>query len=224
MSVDFHVKALSPSSAEVASERETPSTTMIELPPLPYPENALAPTISATTVETHYEKHHRGYVEALRRLIAETPFAPMSLEQIIAATKHRRNAIFNNAAQAWNHTFYWRSLRPPQPTSSMPSQLNTLIQASFGGLQQLKQELATAATTQFGSGWAWLVVAGSKLRVIATSNAQTPLMTTMKPLLAIDVWEHAYYLDYRNRRADYVNAVLEHLLNWRFAAQNLASP
>ena len=145
----------------------------------------------------------------------------MSLEGIIAATKHRRDAMFNNAAQAWNHSFYWRSLQPPQHAGVIPPQLNTLIQA-FGGLGRLKQELATAATAQFGSGWAWLVFADSQLRVIATSNADTPLTTSMKPLLVLDVWEHAYYLDYRNRRAEYVNAVLERLLNWRFAAQNLA--
>ena len=219
--MSFSAKVGSPPSAKVASDRETAATSLIQLPPLPYPENALEPTISATTVETHYEKHHRGYVETLNRLIAGTTFALMSLEGIIAATQHRRDAMFNNAAQAWNHTFYWHSLQPPQPTSAIPRQLHTLIQA-FGGLARLKQQLAAAATVQFGSGWAWLVLADSQLRVIATSNADTPLTTTMKPLLVLDVWEHAYYLDYRNRRADYVNAVLEHLLNWRFAAQNLA--
>jgi superoxide dismutase, Fe-Mn family len=221
--MDVKANAQSPSSGKVATNRETASTTVVELAPLPYPENALEPAISAATVETHYEKHHRGYVEALKRLVAETPFAQMSLEQIIVATKHRPGAIFNNAAQAWNHAFYWRSLRPPQPTNPIPAQLNTLIQASFGGAQQLKQELASAATGLFGSGWAWLVIAYSQLRVIATSNADTPLTTAMKPLLVLDVWEHAYYLDYRHRRADYVNSVLEHLLNWRFAAQNLPS-
>ena len=211
------------SSDKIATDRDKASTTLLQLPPLPYPENALEPAISAATVETHYEKHRRGYVEALNRLIAGTSFAQMSLEDIIVATKHRPGAIFNNAAQAWNHAFYWRSLRPPQPTTVIPSQLNTLIQTSFGGLQRLKQELASAATTLFGSGWAWLVVTDSQLRVITTRNADTPLTTTLKPLLLLDVWEHAYYLDYRNRRADYVNSVLEHLLNWRFAVQNLAA-
>jgi superoxide dismutase, Fe-Mn family len=218
--MDLNVHDQAPSSGKIASNRERASTSLIQLPPLPYLANALEPAISATTVETHYEKHHRGYVEAVNRLIVGTTFALMSLEGIIAATEHRRDAMFNNAAQAWNHSFYWRSLQPPQPTSVIPLQLNTLIQA-FGGLARLKQELAAAATAQFGSGWAWLVFADSQLRVIATSNADTPLATSMKPLLVLDVWEHAYYLDYRNRRAEYVNAVLEHLLNWRFAAQNL---
>ena len=218
--MDLNVTVQPGSSGKV--DGVTAPASLIQLPTLPYPENALAPTISAITVETHYQKHHRGYVEALNRMIAGTNFALMSLEGIIAATKHRRDGMFNNAAQAWNHTFYWRSLQPPQPTSAIPQQLDGPIQA-FGGLARVKQELAAAATAQFGSGWAWLVLADSRLRVIATSNADTPLNTGVKPLLVIDVWEHAYYLDYRNRRADYVNAVLEHSLNWRFAAHNLAA-
>jgi len=220
--MNVNVTAQPGSAGTVASDGKTAPASLIQLPALPYPENALAPTISAITVETHYGKHHRGYVEALNRMIAGTNFALMSLEGIIAATKHRRDGLFNNAAQAWNHTFYWRSLQPPQPTNAAPPQLNGLMQA-FGGFARLKQELAAAATAQFGSGWAWLVLADSQLRVIATSNADTPLTGGMKPLLALDVWEHAYYLDYHNRRADYVNAVLERLLNWQFAAQNLAA-
>jgi Fe-Mn family superoxide dismutase len=129
-------------------------------------------------------------------------------------------ALFNNAAQIWNHTFYWRSLRR-QGGGEPPVALARRIEASFGSLVECKKALATAATTQFGSGWAWLVLEGDALKVVKTSNAQTPLTTGMKPLLAIDVWEHAYYLDYQNRRADYVNAVLDKLINWSFAADNL---
>ena len=152
--MDLNVHDQSPSSGKIASSRERVSASLIQLAPLPYPANALEPTISATTVETHYGKHHRGYVEAINRLIAGTTFALMSLEGIIAATKHRRDAMFNNAAQAWNHSFYWRSLQPPQHAGVIPPQLNTLIQA-FGGLGRLKQELATAATALVLLWLAW---------------------------------------------------------------------
>jgi Fe-Mn family superoxide dismutase len=220
--VDSDSNAGSPSSAGLLATGEAVPT-FHPLPPLPYPQNALEPAISADTVETHYGKHHRGYVERLNRLIPGTPYALMPLEGIVLAAKYRADEIFNNAAQAWNHTFYWRSLRPPDPKSAIPVYLSALIQASFGGLPELKRELAAAATAHFGAGWAWLVLAGSRLRVTTTGNADTPLMSGLKPLLVIDVWEHAYYLDYRNRRADYVNSVVEHLLNWQFAADSLAS-
>jgi Fe-Mn family superoxide dismutase len=144
------------------------------------------------------------------------------LTTIITATagKADKSAIFNNAAQDWNHTFYWRSLQP-NGGGEPPAALMQKIEASFGNLDVCKKELAAAATTQFGSGWAWLVADGDKLKVVKTGNAETPMTTGLKPLLTIDVWEHAYYLDYQNRRADYVNAVLDKLINWEFAAENL---
>jgi Fe-Mn family superoxide dismutase len=196
--------------------------TLHVLPPLPYAENALDPVISANTIGFHYGKHHKGYVDTLNKLIAGTELANLSLEKLIAETagKADKVAIFNNAAQAWNHTFYWRSLRP-KAGSEPPAALKARIDASFGNLDACKKELATAATTQFGSGWAWLVLEADKLKVIKTGNADTPLTMGVKPLLTIDAWEHAYYLDYQNRRADYVNAVLDKLINWGFAADNL---
>jgi Fe-Mn family superoxide dismutase len=144
------------------------------------------------------------------------------LESIITATsgKADKTAIFNNAAQTWNHTFYWHSLKP-KGGGEPPAALKQKIEASYGTLDALKKELASAATTQFGSGWAWLVLNGGKLKVVKTGNADAPINTGMKPLLTIDVWEHAYYLDYQNRRADHIDAVLEKLINWDFAAENL---
>jgi Fe-Mn family superoxide dismutase len=192
------------------------------LPSLPYAENALDPVISANTIGFHYGKHHKGYVDTLNKLIAGTQLANLSLEKLIAETSGKADkvAIFNNAAQTWNHTFYWRSLRP-KGGGEPPAALKQKIEASFGNLDACKKQLATAATTQFGSGWAWLVLEAGKLKVVKTGNADTPLTKAVKPLLTIDVWEHAYYLDYQNRRADYVNAVLDKLINWGFAADNL---
>lgn len=192
------------------------------LPPLPFADNALDPVISANTLSFHYGKHHRAYVDNLNKLVAGTELADLSLEQVIAATAGRADkaGIFNNAAQIWNHTFYWNSLAP-KGGGEPPAALKQKIEASFGTLDACKQELATAATTQFGSGWAWLALDGDKLKVVKTANANVPLTEGMKPLLVIDVWEHAYYLDYQNRRADYVNAVLDKLINWGFAANNL---
>ncbi|MBV8466009.1 MAG: superoxide dismutase [Burkholderiales bacterium] len=194
------------------------------LPPLPYAENALDPVISANTVGFHYGKHHRAYFDNLNKLLANTPLAEQSLEQIVRATAGQsdKSAIFNNAAQAWNHTFYWNSLRASG--GGKPGQeLGERIDKDFGSFDAMRKELITAATTLFGSGWAWLVLADGKLKVVKTGNADNPMTQGMKPLLTIDVWEHAYYLDYQNRRADYVNAVLDKLVNWEFAASNLAA-
>ena len=193
------------------------------LPPLPYPENALDPVISPRTLSFHYGKHHKGYVDTLNKLVAGTELAGSVAGALIAATagKADKTAIFNNAAQVWNHTFYWRSLRP-NGGGEPPAALKQKIEADFRrSLDACKKELATAATTQFGSGWAWLVQDAGMLKVVKTGNAGTPLTRNVKPLLAIDVWEHAYYLDYQNRRADHVNAVLDKLINWGFAADNL---
>jgi superoxide dismutase, Fe-Mn family len=191
------------------------------LPPLPYAENALEPTITATTVLFHYGKHHKGYVDNLNKFVAGTEYAGLSLEKIIisAAGRPEVTAIFNNAAQIWNHTFYWKSMSP-KGGGEPPAALRQKIVASFGSVDACKKELASAAVSQFGSGWSWLVLDGDKLKVIKTANAETPLTTGMKPLLTIDVWEHAYYLDYQNRRPDYVNVVLDKLINWEFALQN----
>jgi superoxide dismutase, Fe-Mn family len=191
------------------------------LPPLPYAENALEPIITAKTMSFHYGKHHKGYVDNLNKLIAGTEYADLSLEKIIAGTAGRPEgtSIFNNAAQIWNHTFYWKSMNPKR-AGEPPAALKLKIIASFGSVDDCKKELASAAVSQFGSGWSWLVLENGNLKVVKTANAETPLAKGMQPLLTIDVWEHAYYLDYQNRRADYVNAVLDKLINWEFALQN----
>lgn len=206
------------------SKTETSKAGPHTLPALPYAENALEPVITAKTLSFHYGKHHQGYVDKLNKLIADTNYADLSMEQIIAkaAGKPKKTAIFNNAAQVWNHTFYWQSLTP-KGGGEPPAALKQRIEAAFGSVDACKKELASAAVSQFGSGWAWLVLKGGKLKVVKTANAEVPLTMDMKPLLVIDVWEHAYYLDYQNRRADYVNAVLDKLLNWEFALQNANS-
>jgi Fe-Mn family superoxide dismutase len=191
-------------------------------PPLPYAPDALAPAISARTIDFHYNKHHKGYFTNLAKLVAGTPWAQASLEDIILASagKPESRAVFNNAAQALNHNLYWMSLTPK---GSAPSEaLNAAIVRDFGTRAALEAELAKAAAGQFGSGWGWLAADGSKLKVVATSNAATPLTEGMTPLLVIDVWEHAYYLDEQNRRPDYISAVLP-LLDWAGASQRYAA-
>ncbi len=204
------------------NNEKSASTSPRILPPLPYADNALEPVISANTIGFHYGKHHRAYVDNLNKLTAGTEFADLPLEKIIAAAagKPDKTAIFNNAAQTWNHTFYWNSLKP-KGGGEPPAVLKQKIEASFGTLDACKKELAAAAMGQFGSGWAWLVLEGGMLKVVKTGNADNPLAAGLKPLLTIDVWEHAYYLDYQNRRADYLNAVLEKVINWDFAAENI---
>jgi superoxide dismutase, Fe-Mn family len=194
----------------------------IALPPLPFEQSALEPVISANTLSYHYGKHHKTYVETLNKLAVGTEFADMPLEKIIKATDGNAEhaAIFNNAAQVWNHTFYWHSLKP-KGGGEPPAALKKLIESSFGSVDACKKELSATAVGEFGSGWAWLAQDGDRLKVIKTGNAQTPLTKGPKPLLTIDVWEHAYYLDYQNRRVDYVNALIDKLINWEFAAQNL---
>ena len=191
------------------------------LAPLPFAANALEPVISARTLSFHYDKHHRAYLTNLNRLVENTPYAKMPLEQIVRQTAAKADTagLFNNAAQTWNHTFYWQSLKPGG--SEVPAALRSKIEADFGSIEACTKALTEAAVTQFASGWAWLVAENGRLKVVKTSNAETPLTQAMKPLLTIDVWEHAYYLDYQNRRAEYVAAVIEKLLNWEFAAQNL---
>ena len=195
------------------------------LPVLPYPENALAPVISSTTIGFHYGKHHRAYVENLNKAVQGSELANKSLEEIVKTTAAdpKRVGIFNNAAQDWNHTFYWNSMRPSG--GGMPNgAIADHIKDSFGDYAKFRQEFTDAAVTQFGSGWAWLVQdQGNKLKVLKTANADTPMARGMNCLLTCDVWEHAYYLDYQYRRPDYVNAWLDKLVNWEFASQRLAS-
>ncbi|WP_300088386.1 superoxide dismutase [uncultured Nitrosomonas sp.] len=192
------------------------------LAPLPYADNALEPVISAHTLSFHYGKHHKAYVDNLNKLVAGTAFSGQSLEQIITATVGQADkaGIFNNAAQIWNHMFYWHSLSP-KGGGEPPAALKQKIEESFGSIDAFKQEFANAAITQFGSGWAWLAQDGSRLSIVKTANAETPLTRGIRPLLTIDVWEHAYYLDFQNRRPDYVNTVIDKLINWEFAAANL---
>ena len=192
------------------------------LPPLPYDEDALEPVISAKTISFHYGKHHQGYVNKLNKQLVDAEFSEMPLDKIITATadKADKSAIFNNAAQIWNHTFYWKSLTP-KGGGEPPSDLTKMIKDSFGSTEACKNEFASMAASQFGSGWGWLVLDGEKLKVVKTANAAVPFTKGIKPLLTIDVWEHAYYLDYQNRRGDYVKAVLDKLINWEFALENI---
>jgi superoxide dismutase, Fe-Mn family len=198
-------------------------TAPFKLPPLPWADNALEPIISANTLGFHYGKHHKAYVDKLNELVAGKPLADMPLEQIIRETANKpdQKAVFNNAGQAWNHTFYWNSLRAKSDRKPDTALLSK-IEAAFGSLDEMKKQLIDAGLTQFGSGWAWLVSDKGTLKIQKTANAETPLAMGLNPLLTIDVWEHAYYLDYQNRRADYLKAVVDGILNWDFAAQNLA--
>jgi Fe-Mn family superoxide dismutase len=188
-----------------------------ELPALPYAKDALAPHISQETLEFHYGKHHQAYVTNLKGLLEGKPEASQSLEQIIQGSS---GGVFNNAAQIWNHTFFWNSLKPNgggKPTGELAS----MIDRDFGGYDKMKEALSKAAVTQFGSGWGWLVLNGDKLEVMQTSNADLPMKHGKKALLTIDVWEHAYYIDYRNLRPKFVETVIDKLLNWDFALANL---
>ena len=196
----------------------------ITLAPLPYADDALAPTISAKTISFHYGKHHAGYVKTLNGLVAGTKYEGLSLEGIVAASRDAGDtAIFNNAAQTWNHDFYWRSLAPAGKGGEPSAELLAAINASFGSLDACKAALADAAVKRFGSGWAWLLKKDGKLVVESTSNADTPCgKADVKPLLVIDVWEHAYYLDWQNARAAYVKAVVDGHLNWSLASSNFA--
>ena len=192
------------------------------LPPLPYPKDALEPYISAKTLEFHHGKHHKTYVDTLNKLVEGKPEANMPLEQLIAAAyRNEKTAVFNNAAQAWNHDFFWHCLKPGGGQAPQ-GELKRAIDHDLGGVEKFAAAFKEAATTQFGSGWAWLIFDGSRLRVVKTGNAVNPIATGQIALLTCDVWEHAYYLDYQNRRADFVGAFLDHLVNWDFVAANFA--
>jgi len=191
------------------------------LPPLPWAEDALDPVISARTIGLHYGKHHAAYVKKLNELVQGTRYADMPLEQVVRESSGKEQKIFNNAAQAWNHAFFWNCLRKGggKPTGAITSR----IDSDFGGYDAFRRKFADAAVNCFGSGWAWLVDKDGKLDVIATANAATPIAMGATPLLALDVWEHAYYVDYENRRPEYVAAVIDKLLDWEFAARSLES-
>jgi Fe-Mn family superoxide dismutase len=196
----------------------------LNLAPLPYAVNALEPVISAKTLSFHHGKHQQAYVDNANKMIVGTELADQRLDQIVTATvgNAERASIFNNAAQAWNHSFYWHCLKP-KGGGEPPAALKRKMETAFGSVDACKKELANQAVAQFGSGWAWLVLEGSNLKVVKTANADTPFTQGLTPLLAIDVWEHAYYLDYQNKRAEHVNAVIDKLMNWEFAAANLES-
>jgi len=196
--------------------------TEFQLPPLPYPQDALAPHLSAKTMSFHYGKHHQAYVDNLNKLAAGTPWAGQPLAKIIreSAGAADKAAVFNNAAQVWNHTFFWQSMKAGgggKPTGRLLKQ----IDKSFQSFDEFKKAFAAAALAQFGSGWAWLIQEGDALKIVKTSNADTPVAHGQTALLTCDVWEHAYYLDYQNRRKDFVEAFLNHLVNWEFAASQL---
>ncbi|NMG05827.1 superoxide dismutase [Brasilonema sp. UFV-L1] len=194
-----------------------------ELPPLPYDYDALSPLISSDTLKFHHDKHHAGYVTNLNKLIEGTELANKSLEEIVLATANdsSKAGIFNNAAQVWNHTFYWNGLKKG---SAAPSgELAEKIKASFGSLDEFKKQFKEAGATQFGSGYAWLVLDKGELKVVKTPNAANPITNSQTPLLTADVWEHAYYLDYQNRRPDYLETFLNELINWDFVAEQYAN-
>jgi len=194
-----------------------------ELPPLPYDKSALEPHTSAKTLEFHHGKHHQAYVTNLNNLIKDSPLASKSLEAIIKETvkDESKVGIFNNAAQVWNHTFFWHSMKP-KGGGTPGGDLAQAINRDFGGLDKFKEQFKTAAVGQFGSGWAWLVAEAGKLKIVKTANAHTPLTSGATALLTCDVWEHAYYLDYQNRRPDFVQTFLDHLVNWDEAAKRLS--
>jgi len=189
-----------------------------ELAPLPYDKDALAPHISAQTLDFHYDKHHRGYMEKLRKAIEDKPEAKKSLEEIIRAAE---GPTFNSAAQVWNHDFYWQSMKPGGG-GAPEGPLRERIEADFHSVDDFKQRFAEVAKGEFGSGWAWLVLDEGRLKVLSTHDADNPVNRGGEPLLTCDVWEHAYYLDYQNDRASYVQAFLDHLIDWDFAAKNLS--
>ena len=205
----------------VTDPKAPPRAGTFELPPLPYAYDALEPVISRRTVELHYDKHHRDYIDKLNQLIEETELAHVALDEVVRRSVRMpgKQQIFNNAGQAWNHHFYWRSLTPDggRPSAAMKQRL----ERDFGSYEKFAESFVKTCMEQFGTGWAWLVVEANTLKLTHTADADTPIAHGMTPLLTIDVWEHAYYLDYQNRRQEYAKKVVEKLLNWQFVEQNL---
>lgn len=194
-----------------------------ELPPLPYPPNALEPHMSANTLGFHHGKHHQAYVTNLNNLVKGTPLENAPIEQVIkdSAGNADKVGIFNNSAQVWNHTFFWSCMKP-QGGGAPTGALASAIDQAFGGLDKFKEQFKAAGVGQFGSGWAWLVVENGSLKITKTPNADLPMVHGQTAVLTCDVWEHAYYLDYQNRRPDFIQTFLDHLVNWDFAAANFA--
>jgi Fe-Mn family superoxide dismutase len=194
-----------------------------ELPPLPYPKNALEPHTSAQTLDFHHGKHHQAYVTNLNNLVKGSPLENQSLEQVIMAahSDSSKAGVFNNAAQVWNHTFFWNCMKP-QGGGAPGGDLAAAIDRDLGGLAKFKDDFKAAGAGRFGSGWAWLIADKGKLKIVTTPNAGTPMTDGQTALMTCDVWEHAYYLDFQNRRPDFLQAFLDHLANWDFAAANLA--
>jgi len=194
----------------------------ITLPDLPYQKDGLAPHISSQTLEFHHGKHHSTYVANLNKLIEGTDLAGDTLEDIIRKTVNdeSKTAIYNNAAQVWNHTFYWNCMKPGGGGMPMGAIAEKIV-ADFGGYDTFVEQLKNSALTQFGSGWAWLVIKNNKLTIMKTANADTPIAHNIKPLLTVDVWEHAYYLDYQNARGTYLDVFIQNLINWEFVNKNL---
>lgn len=195
-----------------------------ELPPLPYAYDALDPYISAKTLEFHHDKHHAAYVTNYNKMVQDAGLADKSIEEVIKETYNdsSKSGIFNNGAQAWNHTFFWNSLKPGgggAPTGEIAAK----IDSDLGGYEKFKEDFKKAAATQFGSGWAWLTLDNGTLKITNSPNAVNPLAIGQKPLLTLDVWEHAYYLDYQNKRPDFIDAFINNLINWDFVNQNLAA-
>ena len=195
----------------------------ILLPSLPYAENALEPHYSGKTISFHYGKHHKAYVDNLNKLVAGTPLEGKTLEEVVKASAgdSSRVGMFNNAAQVWNHTFFWNCMKPSgggRPKGDLAQQIDQV----FGSYEKFADQFKATAVGRFGSGWGWLVLDGGTLKIVSTANADTPMASKQTALLTVDVWEHAYYLDYQNRRPDFVQAFLDHLTNWDFVAGNLA--
>ena len=190
-----------------------------ELPSLPYANDALAPYMSSETLDFHHGKHHQTYVTNLNNLVKDTDMKDSSLEEIVVKSSKDSSmaGIFNNAGQHWNHILFWQCMKP-NGGGSMPSELESRITSDLGGIDQFKEAFIQAGTTQFGSGWAWLAIDNGKLVVTKSPNASNPLVDGMKPILGCDVWEHSYYIDYRNKRPDYLKAFLDSLVNWEFVA------
>ena len=193
-----------------------------ELPSLPYANDALAPYMSSETLDFHHGKHHQTYVTNLNNLVKDTDMKDSSLEEIVVKSSKDSSmaGIFNNAGQHWNHILFWQCMKP-NGGGSMPSELESRITSDLGGIDQFKEAFIQAGTTQFGSGWAWLAIENGKLVVTKSPNASNPLVDGMKPILGCDVWEHSYYIDYRNKRPDYLKAFLDSLVNWEFVASQL---
>ncbi len=193
-----------------------------ELPSLPYASDALAPYMSSETLDFHHGKHHQTYVTNLNNLVKDTDMQNSSLEEIVVKSSKDPSmaGIFNNAGQHWNHILFWQCMKP-NGGGSMPSELESRITSDLGGIDQFKEAFIQAGITQFGSGWAWLAIDNSKLVVTKSPNASNPLVDGMKPILGCDVWEHSYYIDYRNKRPDYLKAFLDSMVNWEFVASQL---